>query len=108
MDTKVHALRYDAARGAFEARVDVQRDGRTFRYPVRLDAAEAAPREWLESVLTRQALRMSDTPVREPAPREGLARRLSETLARIAHPFRARSAVPVRADGTPRPQARLH
>jgi hypothetical protein len=106
MDMRVQALRYDAARGAFEGRVDVERDGRTFRYPVRLEAPESAARDWIEASLVRQALRMSDTPQRQPEP--GLVVRLSDALARIAHPFRARSTIPVRTDVTRFPQARLH
>ena len=61
MNTRVHSVRYDAAHGAFEGRVDVERDGRTFRYPARVEAPEGAPRDWLEAALTRHALRMSDS-----------------------------------------------
>lgn len=61
MHTRVVSMRYDAAKGAFEARVDVERDGRTFRYPCRVEAPESAPRDWLEDALTRNALRMSDS-----------------------------------------------
>jgi hypothetical protein len=107
MTTKVRAMRYDSARGAFEARVDVVREGRTFRYPVRLEASESAPRDWVEAALTRQALRMSDTPP-AVAPAPGFGRALAVVISRMAHPFLARSAVPVRADDLPRPRARLH
>lgn len=61
MQTRLVSMRYDAAQGAFEARVDVERDGRTFRYPCRVEAPESAPREWIEEALTRHALRMSDS-----------------------------------------------
>ena len=61
MQTRVGSVRYDTAQGAFEARVDVERDGRTFRYPCRVEAPESAPRDWIEAALTRHALRMSDS-----------------------------------------------
>jgi hypothetical protein len=102
MATRVQGVRYNPAQGAFEARVDIDRDGRTFRYPVRIEAPESAPRDWLEAALTRQALRMTDTPPRAARPA------LSEALSRWLHPIRTRSAVAVRADAPPRPQARLH
>ena len=58
---RLGSVRYDAITGAFEARVDVERDGRTFRYPCRVEAPESAPRDWIEQALTRHALRQSDT-----------------------------------------------
>jgi len=61
MQTRLVNVRYDAAKGAFEARVDVERDGRTFRYPCRVEAPESAPRDWIEDALTRHALRQSDS-----------------------------------------------
>jgi len=61
MHTRLVSVRYDSAKGAFEARVDVERDGRTFRYPCRVEAPESAPRDWLEEALTRHALRQSDS-----------------------------------------------
>ncbi|WP_210530243.1 orotidine 5'-phosphate decarboxylase [Rubellimicrobium arenae] len=57
----VKSLRYDSAQGTYEARVDVERDGRTFRYPCRVEAPESAPRDWIEQALTRHALRQSDS-----------------------------------------------
>jgi hypothetical protein len=61
MQTKLVSVRYDALQGAFEARVDVERDGRTFRYPCRVEAPSTAPLEWIEEALTRHALRQSDS-----------------------------------------------
>ena len=61
MQTRLVSVRYDAALGAFEARVDVERDGRTFRYPTRVEAPESSPRDWVERTLTDRALRMSDS-----------------------------------------------
>ncbi len=58
---RLGSVRYDPSTGAFEARVDVERDGRTFRYPCRVEAPESAPRGWIEQALTRHALRQSDT-----------------------------------------------
>ena len=61
MHTRLVSMKYDAAQGAFEARVDVERGGRTFRYPCRVEAPESAPRDWIEEALTRHALRQSDS-----------------------------------------------
>lgn len=61
MQTRLVSMRYDAASGTYEARVDVERDGRIFRYPCRVQAPESAPRDWIEDALTRHALRQSDT-----------------------------------------------
>lgn len=55
------SLRYDAATGFFEARVDVLRDGRTFRYPARVAAPQGADPAWVADALARHALRMSDS-----------------------------------------------
>lgn len=52
---------HDEARGWFEARVDVERDGRTFRYPARVQGPADAPRAWIEAALTDHALRLSDS-----------------------------------------------
>ena len=109
MQTKVVSVRYDAAKGHFEGRVDVQRDGLTFRYPCRVEGPESAPRDWTEDALARQALRMSQSdraPVTKA--RHGLGGLLSDLLARLAQPLHARTPVPVRADDPRRPQARLH
>ena len=61
-------VRYDTATSAFEARVDVERDGRTFRYPCRVEAPESTPRDWIEQALTRHALRQPDTGPIQPRP----------------------------------------
>ena len=107
MQARVVSVRYDAGLGAFEARVDVERDGRSFRYPCRIAAQESAPRDWLDAALTRQALAMSDTPRLEaPAPRAGLLQHLSDAFARALHPRRALSNIPVRASDSRRPRAR--
>lgn len=111
MQTRVVSMRYDVVRGAYDGRVDVERDGRTFRYPCRVEAPESAPRDWVEQALARHALRMSDTDRPQPAPparRPGLLHLISDALARATHPRRLPSGVPVRAAEPPRPRARLH
>lgn len=55
------SLRYDAASGFFEARVDVQRNGRTYRYPARVAAPQGADMAWVAAALARNALGMSDS-----------------------------------------------
>ena len=62
MDTlRFGPIRYNAALGAFEARVDVTRGSRTFRYPARLNAPISLPPETVRDGLARDALRMSDS-----------------------------------------------
>ena len=39
---RINNLRYNARVGAFEASVDIMREGRTFRYPCELQA----PQQW--------------------------------------------------------------
>jgi hypothetical protein len=58
---RLRSVRYDSSSGAYEGRVDVERDGRVFRYPCRVEAPESAPRDWVEAAMTRQALRQSDS-----------------------------------------------
>ncbi|WP_323035317.1 orotidine 5'-phosphate decarboxylase [Pararhodobacter sp.] len=49
---EIKTLKYDAAAGAFEARVDIERDGRTFRYPCLVRGPQTMdPRMVRESVL---------------------------------------------------------
>ena len=109
MQTTIVSVRYDAAKGCFDGRVDVQRDGMTFRYPCRVEAPESAPRDWIDDALARQALRMSQSdraPVTEARP--SLGGLLSDLMARLAHPLHARTPIPVRADDPRRPRARLY
>lgn len=58
---KINDIRYNAQSGAFEARVDIERDGRMFRYP----CAVAGPLDMditsVRKLLGHQAHRMSDT-----------------------------------------------
>lgn len=55
-------VRYNAARGAFEGRVDIERAGRTFRYPCEVPGPVSMDVTRVKSGLTRHALRQSDTP----------------------------------------------
>ena len=108
MQTKLVSVRYDTSRGAFEARVDVERDGRTFRYPCRVEAAEDASRDWLEAALTGQALRMSDTRAPQPARQHSLARALSHGIEVLAAAFRPGSQASQGVPVSVRSQPRLH
>ena len=54
-------VRYNATAGAFEARVDIQRAGRTFRYPCQVPGPMTMDMERVRTGLARHALRMSDT-----------------------------------------------
>jgi len=58
---RLGSVKYDAAKGFFEARVDIDRDGRTFRYPCRVQAPASAPLDWIETALADHALRQSDS-----------------------------------------------
>jgi len=58
---KLGDVRYNATMGAFEARVDVVRDGRTFRYPCQMAGPVDLPHEVIAAGLTNQAVRMSDS-----------------------------------------------
>lgn len=61
MGIRIGQVTFDEARGWFEARVDVTRDGRTFRYPARVQGPSGAPRAWIEAALADHAMRMSDS-----------------------------------------------
>lgn len=52
---------YDPVRSTFAARVDLARDGRTFRYPAEVVAPPTADPAWLSQVLVARAMAMSDT-----------------------------------------------
>ena len=57
----INNLRYNARADAFEASVDIQRGGRTFRYPCELQAPRSMDLATVTSGLAAHALRMSDT-----------------------------------------------
>jgi len=54
-------IRYNPALGAFEARVDIARGRRTFRYPARLPAPLDLDAESVRAGLANRALQMSDS-----------------------------------------------
>ena len=54
-------VRYNAQIGAFEARVDVERGGRMFRYPCLVPGPVDMNSAWVTAALTRHALRQSDS-----------------------------------------------
>jgi hypothetical protein len=57
----INNLRYNARADAFEASVDIQRGGRTFRYPCELQAPRSMDPATVTSGLAAHALRMLDT-----------------------------------------------
>lgn len=54
-------ISYNAARGAYEARVDIRRGTRTFRYPARLHGPLDMCPQQIRSGLERSARAMSDS-----------------------------------------------
>lgn len=60
-DVTLGAIRYNAQKGMFEARVDVRRGDRTFRYPCQISAPIDVDSGWIASRLTQQALGQSDS-----------------------------------------------
>jgi hypothetical protein len=58
---RINNLRYNARSGAFEASVDIQRDGRMFRYPCEFIAPPTMEPATIAAGLAERALRMSDT-----------------------------------------------
>lgn len=66
---KISKVCYNNAIGAFEARVDIERENGTFRYPCQLVAPKDIGDDQLKLGLARHALRMSDTVVTHDFPR---------------------------------------
>lgn len=56
---KIKNIRYDAAAGAFEARVDVEHGGRTFRYPCVVRGPITMDEEIVRACVVHQASQMS-------------------------------------------------
>ncbi|PHP27489.1 orotidine 5'-phosphate decarboxylase [Limimaricola cinnabarinus] len=54
-------VRYNAQLGAFEARVDVDRNGTTYRYPCQVAGPIDMDAGHVRASLTRHAMRMSDS-----------------------------------------------
>lgn len=55
-------VHYNASLGGFEARVDVRRQGTTFRYPCLVRAPQSADLSWVSDALRNHALSLSDSP----------------------------------------------
>ena len=58
---KLGNVRYNPQAGAYEARVDILRDGKTYRYPCQTPGPIDMSFDAIASGLTRHALRMSDS-----------------------------------------------
>ncbi len=58
---RINNLHYNARSGAFEASVDIQRDGRTFRYPCELVGPQSMDPATVAAGLAHRAMKMSDT-----------------------------------------------
>lgn len=58
---RLNDVNYNAAKGAFEARVDVIRHGTVFRYPCMMRGPADMAFELVSSGLAQHALRMSDS-----------------------------------------------
>lgn len=54
-------VRYNATAGAFEARVDIERNGTTYRYPCQVAGPVNMDMDRVRSGLASHAMRMSDT-----------------------------------------------
>lgn len=53
---------YNPARSAFEARVDIAREGRTFRYPCEVPGPVTMEMKEVHAALRQRAMNMSDSP----------------------------------------------
>ena len=58
---KMGDVHYNAGAGAFEARVDIHRDGRTFRYPCQVPGPVTMDLMDVRKRLARTAIGMSDS-----------------------------------------------
>lgn len=58
---KLGDVRYNPQSGAFEARVDVLRNGKTYRYPCQTAGPIDMAFDAIASGLTQHAMRMSDS-----------------------------------------------
>ena len=60
-DFALQNIRYNAGRGAFEARVDIRRGGQVFRYPCELAGPLSMEIDLVQTKLIEQARGMSDS-----------------------------------------------
>ena len=58
---RINNLRYNGRSGAFEASVDINRDGKTFRYPCEVFGPANMDAAMISAGMRDRALRMSDT-----------------------------------------------
>lgn len=58
---RINNLRYNGRSGAFEASVDITRNGQTFRYPCEVFGPANMDAAIISASLRDRALRMSDT-----------------------------------------------
>lgn len=61
---RINDLRYNARSGAFEASVDVRREGHTFHYPCEFQVPQTMDPASVTAGLAARALYMSDTACR--------------------------------------------
>lgn len=62
MAVEVKSIRYNAATSAFEGRVDVRKNGTSYRYPCSVMAPMNTPANEVRRRMVHQAQSMSDTP----------------------------------------------
>lgn len=61
MSVEIKKIWYNPAKSAFEGRIDILRDGKSFRYPCAVQGSvDMSPAE-VRHRMEKQALRMSDT-----------------------------------------------
>ncbi len=58
---RINNLRYNGRSGAFEASVDITRQGKTFRYPCEVFGPANMDAAMISAGMRDRALRMSDT-----------------------------------------------
>ena len=61
-DIRFGRIEYNAARQAFQARVDINRGGATFRYPCEVRGPLDMDTQMVRHALAAQAMGMSDSP----------------------------------------------
>ena len=61
-DIRFGRIEYNAARQSYQARVDIQRAGRTFRYPCEVAGPLDMDQGVVRHALAAQAMGMSDSP----------------------------------------------
>lgn len=62
MTVEIKNIWYNPSSSAFEGRIDVKRDGKSFRYPCAVEGPLNMSTSEVRQRMTSQALQMSDTP----------------------------------------------